>query len=193
MLARALVVLVLASLVGCGPAEPGPPGPEGPQGETGATGPEGPAGPTGTTGQDIFESYGTGQIVVSAQTTTYVTLPGLQQTLNIPAGAKVKVDTNGGMQCTAAGNAYSVVDLAIFVDNATPGQAGIRRVVAANTAAVGRMVANWSFGRTFTLTAGTHTFEVRAVAVDPNAADANVSSAGEPRIQGVLTVTVLKQ
>ena len=141
----------------------------------------------------MFEAYGTGQMVVTAQTTTFVTVPGLSHTLNIPAGARVRVDTNGGLQCSLPGTAYSVVDLAIFVDGSSPGQAGMRRVVAANSAAVGQMIANWSFGRTFTLTPGSHTFELRAIAVDPAAAPANVSSAGAPQLQGVLTVTIIKQ
>jgi hypothetical protein len=86
-----------------------------------------------------------------------------------------------------------VVDLAIFVDGVASVQGGQRRVVAANTTTVGQMIANWSFGRTYQLGAGTHTFEVRAIAVDPAAAAANVSSASAPQIQGVLTVTVLRR
>ena len=193
VLAAALTVLALTA---CSPAETGPEGPPGPEGATGATGPIGPAGPSGdpgTTGQDVFEAYGTGQLVVTAQTTTFVTVPGLSLTVNVPAGARVRVDTNGGLQCSLPGNAYSVVDLALFVDNAAPGQAGMRRVVAANTTVVGQIIANWSFGRTFNLGAGSHTFEVRGIAVDPAAAPANVSSASAPQIQGVLTVTILKQ
>ena len=116
-------------------------------------------------------------LLVTSATTTFVTIPGLTLTVNVPAGARVHVDTNGGLQCTAVGNAYSAVDIALFADNFTPGQAGMRRVVAANTATVGQMIANWSFGRTFNLNAGGHTIEVRAVTADPNAATANVSSA----------------
>ncbi len=190
-----LVALALTVIAACG-GPTGDEGPEGPVGATGATGPVGPAGPvgpSGTAGQDIYEAYGTGQMVVSAATSTFVTVPGLSLTLNVPAGARVRVDTSGGLQCTQAGAAYSVVDLALFVDNATTGQAGMRRVVAANTTTVGQMIANWSFGRTLNLQPGAHTFEVRAIGVDPAAAPANVSSAGAPQLQGVLTVMVLKQ
>ena len=186
-------LLAACALAACGPAEPGPEGPPGAEGPAGPMGASGPAGDPGTTGQEIYEAYGTGQLVVSAQTTTFVTVPGLSLTVNIPTGARVRVDTNGGIQCSMPGNAYSVVDLALFVDNASPGQAGMRRVVAANTAVVGQMIAGWSFGRTFNLGAGSHTFEVRGISVDPGAAAANVSSGSAPQIQGVLTVTVLKQ
>lgn len=187
------LALALTLLAACsGPA--GELGPEGPPGELGPAGPAGPIGEPGTTGQDVFEAYGTGQMVVSTQTTTYVTVPGLSLTVNVPTGARVHVDTNGGLQCMLAGNAYAAVDLAIFVDGAAPGQAGIRRVVAANTTVVGQMIANWSFGRTFNLVPGSHTVELRAITTnDPNVAPANVSSAGAPQLQGVLTVTVLKQ
>lgn len=186
--------LALALAAGCNPAEPGPEGPAGPEGPPGPTGPIGPAGPEGIAGQNIYEAYGTGQLVVTAQTTTFVTIPGLSLTVDIPAGARVRVDTNGGLQCAALGNAYAAVDLALFVDNATPGQGGMRRVVAANTAAVANMIASWSFGRTFTLNPGSHTFEVRAITTgDPNNATANVSSGSAPQIQGVLTVMVLRQ
>lgn len=199
MVRAAAIVAALA--LACGPSE-GPEGPEGPRGDTGApgaTGPTGPAGatgpagPAGTAGQDVLEAYGTGQLQVTSATTFPTLVPGLSITANVPAGAKVHVETNGGIQCTLPGNAYAVVDLALYVDGSPSTTGGQRRVVAANTTVVGQMIANWSFGRTYTLTAGTHTFEVRAVSVDPGAAVANVSSAGAPQLQGVLTVTMIRQ
>ena len=72
-------------------------------------------------------------------------------------------------------------------------QAGVRRVVAANTTAVGQMISNWSLTRSYVLSPGTHTVDVRAIAVDPAAATANVSSGSAPQLQGVLTVTVLRR
>jgi len=143
----------------------------------------------GTTGQDIVEGVGTGQIQVSAAT-NYTVIPGLSVTVNVPQNAKLHVDTSGGIQCTATGNAYSAVDLAIFVDGSiTTAQ---RRVVAANTAGVAQIVTNWSFGRFILLAAGSHTIDVRAAGADAGMAVANVSSAGAPQLQGVLTVTTLK-
>ncbi len=55
------------------------------------------------------------------------------------------------------------------------------------------MVTNWSFSRTYSLAAGTHTVEVRAISVDPTAAAANVSSALAPQLQGVLTATIVRR
>jgi hypothetical protein len=191
-LALGLVLAVTA----CSPAEPGPPGEQGERGETGppgAAGMTGPQGDPGTTGQDVFETYGTGQLVVTAATTSYTPIPGQLLSVNVPANAKVRVETNGGIQCAATGSAYGAVDLAIFVDGIASVQGGQRRVIAANTTTVGQMIANWSFGRTYALAPGSHTFEVRAISADPGSATTNVSSATAPQIQAVLTVTVLKQ
>ena len=97
------------------------------------------------------------------------------------------------LQCTGLGNAYSVVDVAIFIDDGISTAGGQRRVVAANTTGLAQTVENWSFTRSYTLPAGNHTFEVRAAGGDPSATVANVSSAGAPQLQGTLTVTVLLQ
>lgn len=168
-------------------------GDPGTQGPMGTPGDPGPMGAPGTTGQEVREVYGTGQLTVTSATSSFTLIPGLATTVTIPDGAAVRVDTNGGIQCTAAGAAYSVVDIALFVDGVASVQGGQRRVVAANTTTVGQMIANWSFGRSYQLPAGSHTFEVRAIGVDPAAAAANVSSASAPQIQGVLTVTVLRR
>src|SRR4051812_43202097 len=107
-------LLLVVMLCACGPSE-GAKGEQGPAGPAGPAGAQGTAGPPGTTGQDIVEGVGTGQIQVSAAT-NYTTVPGLSVTVNVPANAKLHVDTSGGIQCTATGNAYSAVDMAIFVD-----------------------------------------------------------------------------
>lgn len=146
-----------------------------------------------TTGQDIYEVYGTGQLVVSSAVTSYALIPGLNQTINIPAGYKAYVSTDGGVQCTATGSAYSVVDIAIFVDGVASTQGGVRRIVAANTTALAQMISSWSMGRTYSLSPGNHTFEVKAVYTTPGAATANVSSSSAPQLQGVLTVMLIKQ
>ena len=193
-----LAVLSLVVAAACsGPAgQDGETGPQGPPGDTGAPGQmgnPGPTGPAGTTGQNVYEVYGTGQVTVTSAITSFTLIPGLQQLITVPDNAAVIVSTNGGIQCTAAGAAYSVVDVAIFIDGIASNQGGQRRVVAANPTTVGQMIANWSFSRSYNLAAGTHQVEVKVISVDPNATAANVSSASAPQIQGVLTVTVLKK
>lgn len=183
------LVSVLLVLAACGPSE----GAKGDKGDTGPAGPagaQGSAGPTGTTGQDVIEGVGTGQIQVSGST-NFSSIPGLAITVNVPANAKLHVDTSGGIQCTGTGNAYSAVDIAVFVDGSITNAQ--RRVVAANTAGVAQMLATWSFGRFLLLAPGSHTIEVRAAGADPAMTIANVSSASAPQLQGVITATILKQ
>lgn len=160
---------------------------------SGTPGPQGPPGPAGTTGQSITEVYGTGQLAVSSSTTTYTLIPGLSTNVNIPANAHVIVSTDGGIQCTGTGNAYSIVDLAIFVDGNISTQAGQRRIVAANTTGLAQVITNWSFSKSYTgLSAGNHTFEVKAVYPSgTGAATANVSSSSAPQMQGRLSITVI--
>jgi len=184
------VLLLTAACIGPTGVE-GEPGPEGPQGDQGDRGERGDVGPTGTTGQDVIEVYGTGQLTVTSALTSFTVIPGLSTQITVPDDARVTLSTNGGIQCTAAGAAYAVVDIALFVDGVASNQGGTRRVVAANTTTVGQMVTNWSFSRTYSLAAGTHTVEVRAISVDPTAAAANVSSALAPQLQGVLTATIV--
>lgn len=186
------MLLLTAACIGPTGVE-GEPGPEGPQGDQGDRGERGDVGPTGTTGQDVIEVYGTGQLTVTSAFTSFTVIPGLSTQITVPDDARVTLSTNGGIQCTAAGAAYSVVDIALFVDGVASNQGGTRRVVAANTTTVGQMVTNWSFSRTYSLAAGTHTVEVRAISVDPTAAAANVSSALAPQLQGVLTATIVRR
>jgi hypothetical protein len=177
---------LVAMLVACGPS-----GEKGDKGDPGEQGPQGPMGSAASTlGQQIVEVYGTGQLQVSSAT-NFSVVPGLTANVTVPAGARVRVDTSGGIQCSLTGNAYSVVDVALFIDDGISTAGGQRRVVAANTTGLGQTITNWSFTRTYTLPAGNHTFEVRAAGVDPNAAIANVSSASAPQLQGTLTITVL--
>jgi hypothetical protein len=152
------------------------------------------AGSLASTQQDIYEVFSTGQLQVSSATTVYTLIPGLTETINIPAGCKAYVHSDGGIQCTATGSAFSVVDIAFFVDGVQSTQAGTKRVIAANTTGLAQMISNWSFGRTYALSAGNHTFEVKAIyPTGSGASTANVSSGSAPQIQGVLTVTIIKQ
>lgn len=173
----------------------GPQGPEGPVGEAGAPGPTGPigpagpAGPSGVTGQDAYEAVSSGQLVVSADDFSYAQIPGLSLSVNVPAGARLLVQTDGGLRCTGTASSYSVVDVALFVDGSTATPGGQRRVFAAGP----QVSANWSFGRVLTLTPGAHSLDVRAASADPNSAPANVASGSSPLLQARLAVVVLRQ
>jgi hypothetical protein len=168
-------------------------GTNGVNGVTGATGPTGAAGIAGTTGQNVTEVYGTGQLVVTTSTTTYTLIPGLTQTINVPANCKVIVNTTGGMQSTGAtSTTYSVVDIGLFCDGTVSTTGGQRRLAIANTSALAQLIENWSLQQTYSLAAGNHTFEVKAVSGAAGSSSANVSSSSAPQLQGVLTVTIIK-
>lgn len=159
----------------------------GPQGTPGIAGMNGAP---GTTGQDILQALSGSQLQLPGNTTNCVGVPDLSLSINMPADASLYVTTNGGVQCTQAGTNYAVADIVIFVDgNATLG----RRVVAANTGSLGQIVSNWSFGRSYELSQGTHTIEVGACGPgDANAVTANVGGTAV-QMQAVLTAMVIKR
>lgn len=147
-----------------------------------------------TKGQGVYEVYGTGQLVVNTSVTSYTLIPGLSQTINVPANSVVHVHTDGGVQSTGAtSTSYSVVDIGLYVDGTVSQSGGQRRLSIANTAALSQLVANWSIDRTYALSPGNHTFQVRAMNGASGTSPANVSSASAPQLQGVLTVTVINK
>lgn len=171
---------------------PGPQGPQGPQGIQGPAGPAGatgPQGPAGTTGQYANTVFSTGQLVLTAASTSYTLIPGLTQTITVPANAKVYVSTNGGFQNAGTGTSYAVADFAIFIDGAA--STVQREIVAANTSALGQIMSQWNLSGVFSLAAGSHTIQVRAK--DGNGtADANVAGTND-LIKGNLTVLIIKE
>lgn len=147
-----------------------------------------------TFGQIGNTAYGTAQVQIGPATVSYVLIPGLTQTVDVPSNSVVYVATDGGIQNTSASStSYAAVDLGIFIDGAISTQAGQRRIMIPNTAAATQMIANWSIAKTLTLPTGIHTIEVKAAGADPGAVNANVSSSGAPQLQGQLTVMILKR
>ncbi len=168
-------------------------GPNGPAGANGANGATGPSGTAGTTGQTISEVYGTGQLVVTTSTTSYTLIPGMTQTINVPANSLVYVSTSGGMQSTGAtSSTYSVVDVSLFCDGVATTSGGQRRISIANTTALAQLIGNWSLMHSYNLPAGNHTFEVKAMSGAVGSSNTNVSSSSAPQLQGVLTVMIIK-
>jgi len=145
-------------------------------------------------GQGVYEVYGTGQLVVGTGVTTYTLIPGLMQTIYVPDNSVVHVHTDGGVQSTGATSAtFSVVDIGLFVDGAATTTGGQRRLSIANTSSLAQLIANWSIDHTYSLPAGNHTFDVRAVSGAAGSSAANVSSGSAPQLRGVLTVTIINR
>jgi len=119
----------------------------------------------------------------------------------IPAHGVVIVTTTGGMQSqSSAVNGYSVVDVALLIDDSTPqvngdSVANSTRVTAINPAAGMTLgFARWSISYSLTLPAGNHTFGVAAAIVNGAiGAGAVVGGPAGSVLQGQLTVVVLKQ
>lgn len=147
--------------------------------------------PNSTNGQDATDAYGTAQLVLTAAVTSYTLIPGLSQTITVPANAKVFVSTNGGVQAVGTGNNHAIADIAIYVDGGLVGAGGQQRVIAANTTGLGNMLDNWSFSKSYNLSAGSHTITVMAKD-GAGTLDANVSGTNG-LIQGVLSVVIINQ
>jgi len=144
------------------------------------------------TGQSCNSVYGTSAITITSADTTIPLkiIPGLTETVNVPANSKLLISTCGAISTTsgvAAG--YSIVDLLVYVDGAYAGQGFYKRVVAANTTGL-QMLSNWSLTNSVAASAGNHTVDVRVVYGGGSTAD--VSGDNTSVLQGSLTVTVIK-
>lgn len=158
-------------------------------GATGATGPTGPTG-GGTTGQNSFDAYGTSSYTVTSGMTTFTVVPGLTQTVTVPSNCKVLVQTTGSFVTQGTGTTgFSVLDFGIHVDGVLSPDAGYQKVCAANNDGLAGMLASWSMVKTYTLTAGVHTIDIRVKY--SQGASATVSSNNTGVLQGVLTVTFI--
>lgn len=167
----------------------GTPGPQGPAGVQGLQGDPGPQGPAGTAGQYAGTVFSTGQLVLGEGVTTYTLIPGLSQTITVPANAKVYVSTNGGFQNSGIGTSYAAADFAIYVDGVASSIQ--RRVIAANSSSLGQIISQWTLSGVFNLSAGSHTIQVRARDAG-GTADGNVGGTSD-LIKGNLTVLIIKE
>lgn len=177
---------------------PGPQGPAGPAGAAGtpgtpgapgAAGATGATGPSGTTGQFGNTVFSTGQLALTQTVTSYTLIPGLTQTITVPANAKVYVSTNGGFQNSGTGTSYAAADFAIYIDGAASSIQ--RQVVAANTTGLGQIMSQWTLSGVFNLAAGSHTIQVRARDAG-GSADGNAGGSND-LIKGNLTVLIIKE
>ncbi|HEY8400704.1 MAG TPA: hypothetical protein VIK89_05545 [Cytophagaceae bacterium] len=158
-------------------------------GGSGTVGPQGPAGPAGTTGQSASTVYSSAALTLSPSSTTYSLVPGLTQTITVPANAKVYISSDGGIQNQNTGINHGVADIAIFIDGVESTLK--RRIPAANSNSLGQMLAQWSLSSSFNLTAGSHTIQVRGKYAE-GTANVNVGGSAD-LIKGNLTVLIIKE
>jgi hypothetical protein len=83
------------------------------------------------------------------------------------------------------------VSIGLFIDGNQVAPGGYRRVAPVNNSGIGGVIETWAMALTQNLTAGPHTFEIRASL----AQGANALVSGDPTsiLEGELTVLILKQ
>ena len=151
-------------------------------------GPPGPAG-GGTTGQLAGTVFGTAALDFAANGASTV-VPGLTQTLTIPAASNIMITTNGGILTQAvAADGFSSVEIAISIDGALLTDGGYQRVVSVNTGAI-VIPGNWSMSVGGSLTAGSHTIAVRAIGTNTGSAT-TVGGDNTSVLQGALVLTII--
>jgi hypothetical protein len=150
------------------------------------------AGGGGPTGQFAGTVVGTAQLNVTSSVVTFTLIPGLTQTIDVPADSVLIILSDGGIQTTSAtSGGASVVDLALYIDGAQHAGGGYRRVTAANnTGITSGMTATWSLSVATVLSAGQHTIELRARYILGSTA---IVSGNTTPLQGALTVAAIKQ
>lgn len=140
-------------------------------------------------GQSVETVLGSKALLVDAALTNYTLVPGLTQTINVPANSSLLISTEGGIQSNGAVGTASVVDAAIFVDGVL---LKANRIVILNNP-FPLSVNNWVLSHGLTPSAGSHTIEVRVRTGGVGAADANASSNSDPLLRGQLTVAVIRK
>ena len=156
----------------------------GPKGPAGAPG---PAGPAGTTGQTSVTTRYTHAVYVDPD--GFAEIPGLTQTVTVPATGLVLISTQGGVACgSASPTDFSNMEVTVYIDGAQ--NLDLQQFVdPANTA--GRLfeIQNWAMTGTVPLPAGQHTVSVVVSGVGDGvqAQIGGISQAMQPH----LTVTIL--
>lgn len=151
-----------------GPAGPagsvGPVGPAGPAGvpgapgAPGAAGPTGATGPSGTTGQASQVLFSTAEVTI-APGADFQTIPGLDTTVDVPAGSFVYLSLNGGLRLPTGGVDDGLEAFVVIYIDGKPLYAGgardVRVVGILNTE-------YYSMATLVPLSVGSHTITVRA-------------------------------
>ena len=144
-------------------------------------------------GQDATTVFGTSQLSLCCPNSLFNLIPGLTQTVTVPANSTLYISTDGGMQTSAPADGFSSVEVAIHVNGVPVINGGFRKLMALNTSTITGVIENWSFGTAVTLSAGVHTIDVRARGQAPINGNALVSGDSTSVLQGQLTVIIVKR
>jgi hypothetical protein len=136
-------------------------------------------------GQNVTTVRGDGAIQIVSAMTAFTLMPGMTQTINVPANSVMAITADGGIQSLGGTGTVLAADIALFVDGA---QVSIRQVVINNSGIVSS-VANWSLSLGQVPAAGSHTVEVKVrYFIGPNS-----SITTDPVLQPQMTVTVVRK
>ena len=159
------------------------------KGDQGGQGAQGVQGVPGTTGQSASTVFGTSPLSVTPAS-ALANIPGLEQSITVPASSKTFVATGGGMTLSSAtAGAYSVVNIGLQIDNTILSNGFFRRIHCGNVAAVST-TCTWSISGALTLSPGSHTIRVVADGA-AGTSDASVSGSNTTLNQGELSVMFL--
>ena len=144
-------------------------------------------------GQNVTSAFGTGG--ASVTTAVWQIIPGLTQTITVPANSNfhIFVTTDGGVQNTGAADTSSIIDVAVHINAALLGNAGFKRLTVHNVNAMTGAFEYWSMGSSLVLTPGTYTIDVRTRKSSSTTANATVSGNNTTVLQGHLTIFMLKK
>jgi hypothetical protein len=148
----------------------------------------------GTTGQNATTVFGVTTLSLPSVSEVYTMVPGLSQTITVPANSFVYISTDGGVAVNSGtADAGSAVDVGLFVDGNLVGNA--RRLLPRNTSVAPGTVLmagfeTWSMALSTELAESTHTIDVGARLADGARA---VVSANSGVLQGKLTILIVKK
>ncbi len=148
----------------------------------------------GTLGQIVSTVYGTDTLKINTTPIAWYLIPGLTQTITVPIGYTAYISTDGGVYGYGTlANQYSVVDIAVHIDNViNAAGGGYRRVYASNNDYSSRAVANWDMSFATVLSSGNHTIDVRAKFVVMGLGCVVSDDSSKPEMQGQLTIMLIK-
>lgn len=156
-------------------------------------GPPGTNGAPGTTGQMAASVFGTSTLLLASDATATL-VPGLTQTVTVPANAITVISSDGGLVTDGIQTTdFSLVDIAVAVDGTFLTNGGYQQLRAANTTGtIGS--ATWGFTVATPLAAGSHTIAVFAIGKRTSGQPTTTISGGTGNVnQATLTVMFLKQ
>jgi len=178
---------------------PGATGPSGANGAPGATGPAGPTGLTGPTGPSAANNTATVNLSSQSQLTqaptgsiTYVQLPDLIYSFNVPAGETWHIYATGfGTALNLGSFDDCVAQFEIFVDGVATTKLQ-RTYIADYSTQLTFAYGTWSISYAGDFTSGAHNIDVRGAHAGPSGST-NIQLAGAPgSFQSHLELIVVK-